>query len=333
MAADRYITCENEDGDKVTFGETRNSTFLLVDASGVYASNNDVRVAQNTMVDGAIYQSSVTKYRNIVLTVKDWKRSMPSSNGNDDNDVLYITGGYIRDSVLTITEARNRTHTGSEDYVEDRNLLNKVFKSGKVGKLTFEEAGEKRVIEYYVEYMRSTGKDGVRQHTISLICPDPFFYDPDDITVHLSQLIPDFEFIHEFIDEGEEFGHSMGIYENIYNESANENIGLTMAISGETDIVNPVITRMESSEYIGIGDENNPFTLGVGEQLIITTGVGNKHVYWVHNGTTEEINYCMTDGSTFIQLMRGNNNIGYDADSGKNSMAIDVTYRLQYARA
>jgi hypothetical protein len=222
---------------------------------------------------------------------------------------------------------------GARDFVEHRILLDKVFKRNEKGRLIFTEDDEQRAIDYYVESVSSTGKNSFRTHTISLICPDPFFYDPVDQNVYLSRQVSDFEFIHEFTASGESIGHAIGLYENIYNESANENIGLTITMSGSADIVNPSITRMESGAFIQIGDEDNPFTLSVGELLVITTGVGNKHVYLIQGNSKTEINYRMADGSSFIQLMRGNNNIAYDADSGKNGMNIHITYRLQYMRA
>lgn len=330
MITNRSITCTNKDGDSLTFTENGFTPFLLVGADNVYESRNKITVAENTVMDGAVYQSSIAKYRNIVITLRDMSAFRTVNRETDD---IYISSGKIHGKTLEIYDTVTDSNTGTKDYVDHRSLLDKVFKRGEPGQLIFREDEEERAIDYYVEYIKSTGKNSSRLHTISLICPDPFFYDPNDINVYLSQLISDFEFIHEFPEDGEEFGHNMGVYENIYNESANENIGLTIAISGTTDVINPVLTRMESSEFIQIGDTLSPFTLSVGDTLLITTGTGHKHVYLIHNGTTTEINYRMADGSSFIQLMRGNNNISFNAASGKNSMMIRITYRMQYARA
>lgn len=291
-AADRQVTCRNNDGFEMTFTERALDPFLLVSADGIYDRTNNINITQNVMTDGGIYQGSVAKYRDIVLTLKD-----------------------------------------TSNFDENRDLIDRLFKKDSIGTLTFTEKGHTRAIEYVVEKVKTTGTHTVRYTTISLICPDPFFYDPFDIVVFLSQLMDDFEFIHEFSAEGEDFGHYLGNYENIYNESANENIGLSILLKGDADIVNPVITRLEYNDFIQIGDENNPFTLETGDSLLITTGTGNKHVYWMHDGQTEEINYRMIDGSSFIQLKRGNNYIAFDSDAGKNTMTLTITYRMQYARA
>lgn len=364
MAADRIITCTNADGESITFTENGITPFLLCSADGVYDISNTVNVMENTMLDGGFYQGSIAQIRNIVLTVKDRVspedaarrntgddetlyisnafirngelniiQASKARNISNDDDTLYITSGTLRNGTVDIEEAGKPIRTGGEHFVEDRALLDKIFKKGEPGKLLFEESGSVREIEYYVESISSTGTHTKRLHTISLICPDPFFYDPDDIHVYLAKLVDDFTFPHEFIEEGETIGHIMGAYENIYNASANDGVGLTISITGTTQIINPVITRLESNEHIGIGTEENPFTLGIGEQIIFTTGKGNKHAYYVHDGITEEVNYLLIDDSSFIQLRRGDNSIGFDAYDGKNTMLVELIYRMQYARA
>lgn len=330
MRSNRSITCTNKDGDTLTFREDVFLPFVLVNADDVYDAKNNVNITENTMTDGAIYQGSTAKYRNIVLTLQDISAYRDSESESDE---IIISSAVINGKTLTILDAVNGIDAGTRDYVHNRSLLDKVFKRNEPGTLLFREDEEERAIDYYMESMTSTGANPYRTHTISLICPDPFFYDPNDQHTYLSQLINDFEFIHEFIEEGEEFGHSAGEYENIHNESANDNIGITINISGRADIVNPCITRMNNNTFIQIGTTDNPFTLIAGDVLLITTGIGNKHVYWIHNGSKTEINYRMADGSSFIQLMRGDNYINFDAVSGKPGMTIDISYRLQYARA
>lgn len=331
MAADRVITCVNKDGESITFTEDMFAPFILVSADGIYDAVNKVNMSENTMVDGGIYQGSTAKYRNIVLTVKD--RTVTPGAGAKTGDV-YISYAVIHGKTLEILDAYEVTEkVGGQSFVDHRDLLDKVFKRNSIGRLTFKEGDEERVIDYYVEYVKSTGTHTFRHHTISLICPDPFFYDPYDIQTHFAAWISDFEFIHEFSDEGEEFGHKMSDYEDVYNESADENIGITAVISCNGAVLNPSITHMELNEHVKVGETGNALTLTAGDLLTITTGTGNKHIYLTHNGTTEEINQYMTEDSEFIQLMRGHNHISFDADSGKNNIEMTITYRLRHVRA
>ncbi len=94
-----------------------------------------------------------------------------------------------------------------------------------------------------------------------------------------------------------------------------------------------MLAVIERNQRIYIGDDDHPFTMGRGDKLEITTAVGNKHVFFTHNLVRTEMNYLMTESSTYIQLQRGTNSIGYDAKEGAENMIIRIKYDLQYARA
>ncbi len=294
MAADRIIRCTNKDGISMRFTERDLTPFILVSADGIYDALNNVHVSENTMIDGAQFQGSTAKYRNIVLTIKD--------DGN---------------------------------YPEDRNMLNQLFKENEIGLLEISENGQnQRVIEYYVESMKSDGLYNARHHIISLICPDPFFYDPTDTTVYMASWVSDFEFEFEDTGDGFEFGHqSAERIQNIVNDYAEDNIGMTIRISCSGEVTNPSIIRVESDTHITVGTNTKPLTTQVGDVVTITTGTGNKHIYLTREGTTTEINEYLTEDSDFIQLMRGNNNIGYSAGSGEEYMTVAISYRFKHARA
>lgn len=289
----RSITCSNGDGVSIVFGERGFSPFLLVDCVGCYEVENNVTISENTMTDGGAYQGSVAKIRNIVLTVRD-----------------YLNNVY------------------------NRNLLSALFKSGEEGTLVFSEDPNERQINYYVESITSTGNYGSRTYTISLLCPDPFFYAMDDVTLLMAAWIANFEFIHEFIASGEELGYrSLEKLSKVENENAADNIGMDIVIYANGSVTNPSVTRVESDETITVGTINKPLVMASGDTVRITTSNNNKHVYLTHEGTTTEINQYLTEDSVFIQLMRGSNTIGYDADSGVDNMVVQITYRLKYAGA
>lgn len=295
MAADRIIRCTNKDGISMKFTESDLTPFILVSADGIYDAINNVHVSENTMIDGAQFQGSTAKYRNIVLTLKD--------DGN---------------------------------FPEDRNMLNQLFKENEAGVLEVSEGGQNlRKIEYYVESMKSDAIYNVRHHIISLICPDPFFYNPTDTTVYMASWISDFEFPFECpVGETFEFGHqSAERIQNIVNDYAENNIGMTIRISCSGAVVNPSIIRVESDTHISVGSVAKQLETEVGDVVTITTHTGNKHVYLTREGVTTEINEYLTEDSEFIQLMRGNNHIGYEADSGEEYMTVEISYRFKHARA
>ena len=115
-----------------------------------------------------------------------------------------------------------------DNYQNNRNLLYKVFKPKEKGTMTYTENDESRQIEYVVEDMEITEKGVVRTATISLLCPDPYFKDLDNIEINMTSWIPMFEWDHEFKDEGEEFSvKDTEQIKDIDTESAADYIGVT----------------------------------------------------------------------------------------------------------
>ena len=294
MASNRVIRCVNEDGFFLDFAESGFGPFLLADVDGIYEAKSKVYVSENSMMDGAVYQGSVAEYRNIVLHLTD-----------------------------------------TEDYVENRDMLNRLFKEKSKGLLIFSEGDSpSRQIEYYVETLNSTGMDPYRSHDISLICPDPFFYDIEGSEEAMASWVSAFTFPFSSTSAGFTFGYqSNEKIKTIQNDIAEDNIGVTITITCMGNVTNPSITHIETGDRISIGHSGKPFEIVTGDVVTITTATGNKHVTLTHDGTTSEINHYLTEDSVFVQLMRGSNSFGFNADSGLNNMSISIAYTFKYARA
>lgn len=290
----RKITCVNHStGNLIKIGEDSFSPFFLAHLDGVYSSEFDVAISDNTLSDGGTYQGSRKKVRNIVITALD----QPNNVYNQNN----------------------------------RDLLYTVFRQGETGTLIYSEDDvDDRQIDYEVEsVIRESG--GHRLFTISLICPNPYFEDTYDTNVYMANFFGAFEFPHNFNDEGEEIGiYLTERLVNIVNDTAASSIGFTAYIRTTTRITNPIITRVESQEHIKVGSSENPFTLSAGQTLVISTGRDNKHVKWVRNGVETEINEYLTEDSDFFTLLTGDNHIVYNASSGVPTMSVLIQYKFQY---
>lgn len=290
----RSITCSNKDGYTLVFREDGFSPFLLASVDGIYEVENDVSMTQNTMIDGGTYQGMVAKIRNPVLTI-----------------MYNVNTRYAQ---------------------EERDILHQLFKQDDVGTLIYEENGVKRKADYVVEYIRPIA--GKPMFTISLKCEDSAFYDINEYTATMATWVPKFEFSHEFSADKEEFASRESVaLRNIRNDTALEKIGLNITITANGEIRNPSLTHVEKDEHIAIGSDNYPLVMEFGDKIIITTTDGNKHVYLVHSGIQVEVNEYLTDDSEFIQLQRGDNHIGYGANSGSENMSVVIKYRLKYASA
>jgi len=233
----------------------------------------------------------------------------------------------------TVVEKRNIVLTlkDRENHQANRYQLYQLFKPKTKGTFTYEENGDKRIIDYYVESINITSDERVRTSTISLICPDPFFNAPSDITLTMAGWEPRFEFLHQFTAAGEELGARVEErLKTIENDSGADGIGLTIQVIANGNITNPSITHVELAEYIKVGTESNPLNMVSGDILTITTGTNNKKVMFTHEGNTTEINALLDEASEFIQLQSGLNTIGYSADSGDNNMTVTLSYRYKY---
>ncbi len=288
----RKIICTNNDGMVINF-QSRFSPFLLADCDGLYGIENNVTMSDNTMTDGATYQGSVAKKRNIVLTLKT-----------------------------------------KENHRLRRYELYQLFSQGTKGTLTYMEDETERAINYYVEKVDVDSVKNVRTATVSLLCPDPYFEATADKELTMAGWEQEWEFIHEFVAEGEEFGRRVQEkIKTIENTSGAKGIGLTIEIYANGAVSDPQITHVESGDYIKVGTEAHPLNMVSGDILTVTTQTNNKKVKLTHGGTTTEINEYLDEGSEFIQLQAGINTIGYSAGSGESNMTVKLIYREKYLGA
>lgn len=221
-----------------------------------------------------------------------------------------------------------------QDYQERRDFLYKCFKPKQPGTLIYKENAEQRQIDYYVESIEIDEEGVCRNAIISLLCPDPFFKDPEDMTVTMAGWEPLFEFIHEFTDELEEFGiRQTELVKTIENDSAADHIGIEVRMEAQGVVKNPALYHTEQGIHIQVGSEIRPFVMNPGETVKITTGTNEKNVYLIKNGETTKINEFLDEESEFIQLVHGDNTFIYNADQGVDYLNVTIIYRFRYLGA
>lgn len=290
----RRITCTNTANNiSVIFGDAF-SPFLLSDAEGIYTVDITVNSVENSMLDGSTIAGSVVRARNIVLTIVD-----------------------------------------KEDYGSNRNLLYSLFMPRTEGSLVYEEIdgsfSEKRMINYVVEKIEPGSSGEARFHTVSLICPDPFFTDLSDTYVQMIGWEGAFEFDHEFSDDGEEISYRVqNKLVEIANESSVDDLGFVATLIAEGNVTNPKLYLLERDEYIQIGSDNYPFNMVYGDRLIISTVTARKNVILVRDGVQSYANQYIEEGSEYIQLKIGVNTIRLSAESGEDNLLAAISFRNKY---
>jgi hypothetical protein len=285
------VKCLNEDNVSIEFSATETAEYFLEELDGVSSVSNAVSTSDNTMTDGATYQGSVTKARNILIK------------------------GFIDDDYI------NRRNF----------LYNVAFKPKSFGTFTYYEDDEVKNIPYVLESIEVETTGIVRHFTVSIICPDPFFLDLDDTVVTMSGWQSLFEWPHTFLNEKEEFGRRIkSVSKDIANNSAADYIGIKISITVDGTVVNPAVYHLEQAEFIKLGNTSDPLTMVSGDELVITTGDNKKDIYLIHNGVKTNVNKYLDQQSQFIQLVHGTNTLKYDADSGVDYINCSITYRFRY---
>ena len=290
----REITCINNTGNiSQVFNDTF-SPFLLQDVEGIYMFDVNVFSSDNTLSDGATIIGHMVKPRNIVITLAD-----------------------------------------RESHPDHRNFLYSLFKPKTNGTFIYHEIDDdyviKRCIDYVVEKVQAETMGHTRQITISLLCPDPFFSDLEETTIYMSTWLKNFEFIHEFVDEKEEFGsQSIQKMIQIQNDSSLDNLGVVITMEAQGVVVNPKMYHFETDSYIQVGTTANPLTLHIGDKVIISTVTNEKNVYLISDGEKTTINEYIDEDSEYIQLTSGENTLRYSASSGEDNLHVKISYKQKY---
>lgn len=234
----------------------------------------------------------------------------------------------------TIVKKRNILLSVSDKdaHWSHRMMLYNVFRKGQRGTLIYYDDDIERQINYYVESITPGSEGHARSTTISLICPDPYYYATSNTDVIIGVFLPEFEFEFEIVDSvGIEFGAQeeaksaqIDIGLEGENLAAVDGIGMTITLTANNTVVNPRITYTRGATeskiaFVGL-------TMATGDELVITTHTGNKRVRL--NG--KNVINKLTADSEFIQLYKGTNVIAFSADSGQEYATMAATYRMKY---
>ena len=237
--------------------------------------------------------------------------------GTMDGEKFNAARLNMRNPVLTI-----RPHNPVE---ENRINLYKWF-SPKHGVTLYYSNGSREVFTRgYVESVTGSLFDNPQTFQISIICPDAYLYDQSEIVQDASYAAALFEF--PFAVPGE--GVEMSRYDNIdtvvvINDSDSET-GVTIQLRASGDVVNPKIYRRDTLESFGLN-----ITMQAGDVIEINTRRGSKGVKLYRDGNETNIINYIDKNVTWFQLLPGDNQFTYTADSGDFSLAATFVYNPRY---
>lgn len=162
--------------------------------------------------------------------------------------------------------------------------------------------------------------------SISIKCGDPYFRDVDISEDSFSLINPLFHF--EFPDDVSDHPWPVSYIENyarktVVNKST-INVGAIFKLESTATVVNPYLYNVTTQQGFGLD-----YTLDPGEILIIDTRKGHKRVYVKDGLDTSKLGYLSVN-SKWITFVPGENVIGYQCDTGVESLHVSYTIEPIY---
>lgn len=274
----------------------------ITSITGIGTGKADINTTELATRDGGVYNSARLPYRNIIINL----------------EYLFVP---------TIEESRNRTY---EYFPIKKDVI-----------LTFETDTKKVQIKGYVESNESTHFSEKTGSQISIICPNPYFYDVSEgvhSSVSFSNVLPLFEFPFEnnsLIEPKIEFSISNNITERniVYTGDAEVGIVITLQITGQvTDITihNITLKQKMKIETARLKPVVGTTTFKAGDKVVINTISGEKFIYLERDGYTKSILTCLGKDTDWINLVSGDNHFAYTAASGIEHITFGLEHLLYY---
>ena len=223
------------------------------------------------------------------------------------------------------------------DIEANRIKLYKYFITKEWCKFYYENEHRNVYIDCYVETFECDFFTNKEIAQISLICPNPYFKDMQEIVNDISKAVAAFEFpfahgskgatnpdvpIDTATDNAIPFSTiDTSKITNVYNDSESETgVIIEINILGTVDSIQIKNTK-----------SGDTFTLNYhfieSDKIIIDTNKGQKSIRLIRDAITINLFTGVKKGSTFFQLSIGDNFFAYTADDGSSDAFIHIVFK------
>lgn len=235
-----------------------------------------------------------------------------STLANFDGSIYNSAQLGNRNIVLTI-----KVHN---DVEANRISLYGIFKLKKKVRLYYTNGLRDVYIDGYVETFDGDLFVINEQIQISIICPNPYWKENKSTLIEFSKTVDLFEFPFAIEGGGIEFSKiESSVIKTI--DAGSVDTGITIELHALTNqILNPKIYNRTTQTFFGI-----KFDMNEGDAIRINTVRGEKSVVLIRDGAEINIINNLMRGSTWIQLIPGNNEISYECDEGASNLIVKIT--------
>lgn len=207
--------------------------------------------------------------------------------------------------------------------------LYRYAKNGKYIKVYFQNGSRNVWVEGRVETIIPDLFSNQETVQLSILCPYPWWQDVEEMINSIKTVRSELYFPFYTVDP-----IPFSVYEtiqvlNLINKGDVAS-GMIIEIYARGTIINPIIYNRETTEYIGIGSTERPFTMVTGDRIVITTHTNNKKVKLVRNAEETNIFNYLKAGSKFLQVESGDNVFTYSADDGNEYIDIQFKHYSNY---
>lgn len=295
------VTVTNYLGDsiKLELMKPEESGFVIRSITGLGPGKANINTSEVSTNDGSLFNSARVPSRNIVISV------------------IYLWKETIEDA---------------------RQLSYKYFPIKRKVTLLIETDNRMAEIEGYVE---SNDPDIFSQEEgseISIICPNPFFYDAyENHVTSFSGIEPAFEFpfSNESLTEPLlEFSVIRDVTDRVITYKGDHEIGVTITIRAVGEAGDISIYNVDTREVMYIYNDAIEALTGSGikegDEITICTEIGKKSATLLRTGVRTNILNCLNRDADWFRLVKGDNTFAYTAETGRNNLRLEIQNRVIY---
>ena len=272
---------------------------------------------------------------------------------NNRNEILNLTTSKsytvykidgLQPPAVTINTSKKSTSDGStinNVSVESRNIVIYMTINGDIEKnrinlykyfplkqtitLYFKNGTRDVKIDGTVEIIECDLFASKQVAQISLICPQPYFKDVDNLISYFSDVSNLFEFPFSISKNGIEFSCiSTNIRKSIVN-TGDVASGVLIRLYAIGTVVKPIIYDVFNRTHIALN-----YTMEANDEIVINTNIGEKSITLIRNGVSYNAMGYMTPDSKWLTLEQGDNVFTYDTESGSSNLQISFTTSVLY---
>lgn len=300
----RSVTITNYRDESLTLtldNPEASSGVAIMGIEGLGPVKANINMSKVATMDGALYNSSRADERNIVMN-------------------------------LAFLEAKT--------IEEVRQLTYKYFPIKKP--LTFQIETDKRIAQT-VGYVESNEPDifsAAETATISILCPDSYFYSAGlngSKTLVFSGIKPLFEFIwsnESLKDPLIEFSSIEQNREANIFYTGDADIGVEMKLYATGAVTNISIFNVSAQEVMRIDTAKIQKMTGkgivAGDEIQISTLEGRKSIFLLREGKRTNILNALGRNISWFKLYKGDNIFSYNAEAGVGNLQVSVTNQILY---